>query len=97
MNNKSSKHGNPDHQKAGQLDRQVTHATPTLSCSELIAKAGLTSMVMSGKKYHSALPEELERFYCYTKDGGHCILSLLPSIKVRPVEDCIVPVDARIK
>jgi hypothetical protein len=62
-----------------------------MTCSELIEKAGLAHMAVSGKKYHSPLPKELEQFYCYMQDGGHCILVLLPGCKNRPVEDYIIP------
>jgi hypothetical protein len=58
--------------------------------SELIEKAGLRDAVVSGKAYHSPLPRELEQFYCYVKDAGHCILVLLPS-RGSPVEDYILP------
>jgi hypothetical protein len=58
--------------------------------SDLIAKMGLAGMVVPGRKYHSPLPEELERFYCYLKDGGHSVVITLPS-NSGPIEDYGVP------
>ncbi len=29
------------------------------------------------KVYHTTLPSELQRWYCYPRDGGHCILCIL--------------------
>ena len=61
-----------------------------MQISNLIAKMGLAHMVVPGRKYHSPLPKELEQFYCYTKDGGHSILVVLPS-NPGPMEKYGVP------
>ncbi len=57
---------------------------------DLIAKMGLADMVVPGMTYHSPLPKELERFYCYMKDGGHSVIIVLPS-NPSPVEDYGIP------
>lgn len=61
--------------------------------TELIQKAGLESLVVRGKKYHSPLPFELEDAYCYTLDGGHSIIVVIESEyrKDEPVENFLVP------
>ena len=70
------------------------NATRTTPLNELVRKANLTYMVVEGKKYHSPLPAELEQFYCYVKDGGHCILVILP-LGDGPVEDYAVPLPVK--
>ncbi|ANH81873.1 hypothetical protein A8C56_13620 [Niabella ginsenosidivorans] len=35
-----------------------------------------TDYLVAGKTYYAALPDDLQEWYCYTKDGGHCILVL---------------------
>lgn len=56
---------------------------------ELIEKAGLKNMVVPGMRYHSPLPPELEQFYCYVNDSGHCILVVLASQSGSPEENLV--------
>jgi hypothetical protein len=42
-----------------------------------IIKTVLAGWLITGKRYPSSLPEELDPWYCYTVDGGHSILCLL--------------------
>jgi hypothetical protein len=65
-----------------------------MNVSELLRKAGLQNMVIEGKRYHSPLPAELEQFYCYVKDGGHCILVILPHTE-GPVEEHAIPLPVK--
>lgn len=61
--------------------------------NEIIKKASLEGYVNTNKKYHSSLPKELEKFYCYTHDGGHSIIVVLKNIykKGDKTEDHAVP------
>jgi len=45
--------------------------------TEIIREAGLEPFVLTGRKYPDPLPDELQPFYCYTRDGGHSILVVL--------------------
>lgn len=38
---------------------------------ELITKH--VALVVTGRGYHTPLPPELQPWYVYTRDGGHCI------------------------
>jgi len=51
---------------------------PPINPTEIVEKFfnGATHMHL-GKHYHSALPEDLCLWYCYTLDGGHSILALI--------------------
>lgn len=70
----------------------------TMTKEELIHKAGLGRSIVAGNKYHPPLPPELEQWYCYMKDGGHCILVLRPGCHGRVAEHIIpVPVKAVLK
>ncbi len=64
--------------------------------NEIIKKAQLEGFVIKGKKYHSPLPKEIEKFYCYTRDGGHSIIAVVESEYVEgEVENgflCPIPV-----
>lgn len=58
-----------------------------------------TRYLVPGKSYHSALPEDLRDWYCYTIDGGHSILSLIEGSFNEGAEDllddlCPCPVKA---
>lgn len=61
---------------------------------DLVRKARLEGMIVPGKRYHSTLPPELEPYYCYVKDGGHCILIVLPG-RDGPPEDWLVPASVK--
>lgn len=39
--------------------------------------AAIGDFEIFGVRYHSPLPEELRPWYCYTPDGGHCVLCVL--------------------
>lgn len=47
--------------------------------------------LIEGKRYHSKLPEALEAWYVYTRDGGHniCIVprSLIAKLNIKEKED----------
>jgi hypothetical protein len=45
--------------------------------TDIIREAGLEPFVLPGRKYPTPLPDELQPFYCYTRDGGHSILVVL--------------------
>ncbi len=51
-----------------------------------IQEIDIERWVVPGREYHSPLPEELRRFYCYTRDGGHSIIVILEQ-EVLPGED----------
>ena len=44
-----------------------------------IARSVAGEWYVPGKKYHSALPAELDPWYVYCSDGGHCIVVALRS------------------
>lgn len=50
-----------------------------------------------GKRYHSALPPELERWYAYCSDGGHCVVCVLKQDYQPGVDltDYLVPVPVK--
>lgn len=50
--------------------------TDALSASEIIEQC-LGQYLKKGMKYPGGLPPELEKWYCYTIDRGHSILSIL--------------------
>jgi len=62
---------------------------------ELIEKAGLKNMVVPGMKYHSPLLPDLEPFYCYLKDSGHCILVVLAFLPGGSVEGSLTPASVK--
>lgn len=67
------------------------------SSPSLIHRAGLERYVLPGRRYHSALPPELEAAYCYTVDGGHSVIVVLENeyVEGSPVEDWLVPAPVR--
>ena len=60
---------------------------------DVIKFAGLENYAIRGKKYYSNLPEELEKFYVYTSDGGHSIVVILENgfKEGESIEDNCVP------
>jgi hypothetical protein len=44
---------------------------------QIIIEEVLGGYLVPNKRYPQPLPQELSRWYCYTSDGGHCILAVL--------------------
>lgn len=65
--------------------------------SDIIREAGLLPWVLPGRTYPQPLPEDLEPFYCYTRDGGHSILVVLENEYKRGVPPIrfIIPAPVR--
>lgn len=51
------------------------------------------SMLVPGRAYPRPLPEELARWYCYTRDGGHSIAVAIKTLYQRggDPDDFLVP------
>jgi hypothetical protein len=78
----------------GALEGESPDPAPAPS---LICRAGLERYIVPGRRYHSALPPELEAAYCYTVDGGHSVIVVLENeyVEGSPVEGWLVPAPVR--
>jgi hypothetical protein len=71
---------------AGSVVFIIAGELKTENTMDPVHEIGIEQWVLPGRHYPSLLPEELARFYCYTRDGGHSVIVILEN-EVMPGED----------